>query len=231
MKKMNNTTSHHSGDYDQNVRQTIPYYELIQQEVIHLVKRVHPEVKSWVDTGCGTGYLVKMAIQQFPNTHFILADPSIAMLNQAKKRLTNIKNRRVTILPPVSSQELSISEGFSLPQVVTAIQCHHYLNPVERQRAIGACYRLLEHEGIFITTENITPLTERGVEIGLDQWKHFQLSQGRSQSTVENHLKRLNTHYFPLSIIDHLSLLRSVGFRTVEMFWLSRMQAGFYGIR
>lgn len=37
--------------------------------------------------------------------------------------------------------------------------------------------------------------------------------------------------YFPIKISEHLKLLDSVGFRIVEIFWLSYMQAGFFCIK
>jgi hypothetical protein len=35
-----------------------------------------------LDTGCGTGYLVELALPVFPQTRFILADPAQAMLER-----------------------------------------------------------------------------------------------------------------------------------------------------
>jgi tRNA (cmo5U34)-methyltransferase len=62
-------------------------------------------------------------------------------------------------------------------------------------------------------------------------WKHFQLSQGRDKETVEKHLQRFDVDYFPITVEEHLSLLRKTGFSTVEMLWLSYMQAGFYCVK
>ena len=62
---MDNLTAHKASEYDQKVRQTIPFYDTIHAEVLRLVKLVKPEVKSWVDTGCGTGRLVEQALSRF----------------------------------------------------------------------------------------------------------------------------------------------------------------------
>jgi tRNA (cmo5U34)-methyltransferase len=34
--------------------------------------------------------------------------------------------------------------------------------------------------------------------------------------------------YFPITIEEHLSLLREIGFEVIELLWFSYMQAGFY---
>jgi tRNA (cmo5U34)-methyltransferase len=112
--------------------------------------------------------------------------------------------------------------------VVTAIQSHHYLRPSERVDATRVCFDLLRGGGIYVTFENIRPFSERGVEIGKNYWKNFQLASGREAETVDKHLQRFGTEYFPITVEEHLSLLRNSGFQVVEILWYSYMQAGFY---
>ena len=90
MKQSDNTTPYKACEYDKNVRQTIPFYELFHAETIDIVKSLKPQTKIWLDTGCGTGYLVESALTHFPQTFFILADPAEGMLIEAKKRLQRI---------------------------------------------------------------------------------------------------------------------------------------------
>jgi tRNA (cmo5U34)-methyltransferase len=220
-----NTTPHRSSNYDRDVRQTIPFYETMNRQVIDLVKSARPDVVCWLDTGCGTGYLAEIALPVFPRTRFILADPSEAMLQQARERL---QSTRLEFLPPVKSQDLDVDVAV---QVITAIQSHHYLQASERQRAVQSCYRILEPGGLFITFENVAPYTDQGLEICLKRWKRFQIAQGRAPSTVENHLKRFNTAYFPIPVGAHLALLKTAGFQVVELLWFAQMQAGFYAIK
>ena len=82
-----------------------------------------------------------------------------------------------------------------------------------------------------MTSENIAPETEKGIEIGLKRWRGFQLNQGRSASTVDKHIDRFNNEYFPILVKQHLDLLKTTGFQVVELFWFSYMQAGFYAIK
>jgi tRNA (cmo5U34)-methyltransferase len=124
---MDNLTAHKASDYDQKVRQTIPFYDTIHAEVLRLVQTVKPDVRCWVDTGCGTGHLAEQALGRFPATQFILADPSEAMLQQARARFGNNDNTRLHILPPTGSAELLSHVAAETADVLTAIQCHHYM--------------------------------------------------------------------------------------------------------
>jgi tRNA (cmo5U34)-methyltransferase len=54
---------------------------------------------------------------------------------------------------------------------------------------------------------------------------------GRSKYDVQKHISRFDNDYFPITIFEHLELMSQAGFRIVELFWLTTMQAGFYGIK
>jgi tRNA (cmo5U34)-methyltransferase len=69
------------------------------------------------------------------------------------------------------------------------------------------------------------------MELGLERWRKFQVSQGRSTGVVQKHLERFGKAYFPITVSEHLDLLKKCGFGVVELFWYSQMQAGFYAIK
>lgn len=231
MSTPDNATPHKAADYDAGVRQTIPFYEAIQAQTVNLVRTIKPEAECWFDTGCGTGYLAELAIPCFPKTSFVLTDPSSAMLDQAERRLRDHKPDRVRFLPPIGNENLGTCEDHVHPQIITAILCNHYLLREGRQAATEASYRLLAKDGLFVTVENISPAAEADVTLGLERWRRFQLEHGRSPLVVDDHVKRFNTEYFPITVGEHLDLLRRAGFRSATLFWLSYMQAGFYAVK
>lgn len=224
-----NSTPHLPEDYDAQIAKVIPYYSSIHQEVINLVKAL-PTPTIWMDTGCGTGSLVKKAIVEFPETRFLLLDPSEGMLQQARKKLSPYVTGRLEFMQPSPTQDFVWVHG-ERPDVITAIQCHHYLSIEDRAKATKVCYDLLKEGGVYITSENIRPLTEEGITIGKQYWGNFQLAMGKTQEEVDKHLARFDMEYFPITVEDHLELLRETGFKTVEMLWYSYMQAGFYCIK
>jgi tRNA (cmo5U34)-methyltransferase len=225
-----NRSSHKSNDYDLEIIDTIPYYESFHDESLKIIKTILDDPDVWLDTGCGTGTLVQKALKVFDNTYFILADPSLEMLNLAKNKLSKHFPDRVYFLEPTGTENITLDDDCK-PNVITAIQSHHYMSLNERFEATKNCYGLLKHNGIFITFENVRPTTASGVEIVKEYWKNFQESRGRDEKKVEMHLKRFDVEYFPITIDEHISLLKKSGFSIVEMFWRSYMQAGFYCIK
>jgi tRNA (cmo5U34)-methyltransferase len=217
--------------YENVVRQMMPFYDIFQAEVIDLVKTLRPDVKQWLDTGCGTGSLVEPALKAFPQTCFVLADPTEKMLQAAVTRFKASSGRRVTFLPPVPTEGLPAHSDLLQPQVVTAILCHHYLQKEQRRKATEICCQLLESGGVYITVENTMPDSIEGTRLAMERWKRFQVEHGRLPVMAEKHAARFNSEYFPITVPEHMALLRETGFKTVELFWKSQMQAGFYAVK
>ena len=227
MFQSDNATPHMSSNYDEQVRKTIPYYDSFHEETMYLIKAINLQPKNWLDTGCGTGTLVEKALKHFPNTRFVLVDPSTQMLSEAKRKLAGHQN--VVFLEAAKTQQLSALKGKF--DVITAIQSHHYQTAPLRAEATKVCFELLTQKGVYVTFENIHPLTEQGTTIGLENWKNHQIQAGRDQETAVQHMKRFGVEYFPITVEEHLLLLRQTGFSIVELFWFSVMQAGFFCLK
>jgi len=220
-----NTTHATAAEYDARIGGTIPFYGTFHSETLAWVRAVKPEPAWWLDTGAGTGTLIERACAAFPRTRFLLADPSEGMLAAARSKLACQPVGRVEFLQPCGSEELE--PGARIPEVVTAIQAHHYLSVDGRRRALRRCYEVLAPEGVLVTFENIRPLTQAGTRWGLARWRAFQEEQGKPPDQVAAHLSRFDREYHPITVLEHLDLLREVGFSSVELIWSSVMQAGF----
>jgi tRNA (cmo5U34)-methyltransferase len=219
-----NATPHSAVAYDADVRRTIPYYDEVHEEVLSFIEALPQRPRTWLDTGCGTGTLVACALPRFPETRFVVADPSPAMLAVTRQRLLD---SRVTVLPPCGTSDLPAGSF----DVVTAIQCHHYLDPCERRAAVAACFDRLRPGGVFVTSENVRPLSRPGLDLGLRRWARFQERTGRSRSQVAAQLARFDREYHPITLEEHLQLYRETGFVAVEVLWYSYLQAAFYAVK
>ncbi|MCX8131530.1 MAG: class I SAM-dependent methyltransferase [Clostridia bacterium] len=224
-----NKTAHMASEYDEKINATIPYYNLFHSETIDLVKTIDPMPAIWLDTGCGTGTFGVSACEIFKNTRFVLADPSNEMLAIAKGKITKTGDFRIEVLEAASTQDIRLPDKSF--DIITAIQAHHYMDREVRKTATENCFRMLKSGGTYITFENIRPFSETGSKVGLERWKRFQLKEGKSLAEAEKHAARFGQEYFPITIEEHLRLLKEAGFSTVEVFWVSYMQAGFYALK
>jgi len=221
-----NTTPGEPAEYDARIVVDVPNIGMFHQAAIDVVRAAGISAGRWLDTGGGTGTLVALARPQFEAVEFTVADPSLSMIDLAKAKLAEI---------PGVSFEHSDTGGLAFPDgsfdVVTAIQCHHYLDTAGREVATRNCFRMLRPGGLYVTFENIRPLTSAGLRIGMGMWVAFEVGCGREIGDATKHAARFDTSYFPITIPEHIDLLAKCGFSAAEVLWASYLQAGFYAVK
>lgn len=218
-----NTTPHTASEYDTNIVKTIPYYNEFHKQVIDIVKQKN-SVTRWLDIGCGTGTLEQILIREIPFVKITAIDPSEQMLKEAKDKIDTDKIDFICN----SSENIDFVEEYD---VITAIQVHHYLREKEREKATRNCFRALRQNGYYISFENVVPDTPQMLEFELERWKRYQMDNGKTQEEADNHIKRCGKNYYPITVKQHIDLLKQVGFKQVYVFWKSYMQMGIIGIK
>ncbi len=219
-----NATAHKAADYEVEVSKTIPFHRVMIETAIDVALTVHPSPARWLDTGAGPGVLIERAIKRSPNTLFLAADPSAAMLDLARGRLSLPADQFLA----VGSQDLPSMASLD---VITAVQCHHYGDADARKRAVTRCHELLAPSGVLVVFENVRAETDEGHVLQRARWVEWQREQGRDAQTIEKHLAREGVAFFPVRPSEHDALLHQVGFRTVEVIWRAYGQAGFLALR
>jgi tRNA (cmo5U34)-methyltransferase len=221
-----NKSAHKSSNYDQDVVKTIPYYTAFHDETINFIRAYNRHPANWLDTGCGTGTFASKIIDKFQLSELVLADPSAEMLEIAVSKLSEKQTIRY-----INSDTLSLNLANDHFQVITAIQSHHYLQMADRERTTKRCFDLLRSGGVLITFENTRPLTNGCIDVINNYWGQFQAEQGKTIDQVNKHLDRFDKEYFPITVDQHINLYSRTGFKVVDIFWKSYMQAGFYCIK
>ncbi len=210
--------------YDREINKTIPYYsEFYEQTLDVIAQRGFSELR-WLDLGCGTGSLEKLALERFPDARFVAVDPSEKMLEEAKRKLGGADVRYLR----ASSADIDFQACFD---VVTAIQSHHYMQEAERKTATENVFRALRGGGLYVCFENVVPEDEQVKQSELLRWGRYQQRNGKTEKEARAHNARCGVNYFPLTVPEHIRLLRETGFSHVHVFWLSYMQMGIYAIK
>lgn len=220
----NNKSAFISSEYDRKIKQTLPYYDEFYNQVVELVSVFHDSAISWLDVGCGTGKMWSAAFEKIELKRFVFCDLSDEMIRICKKSFS-FPNTEFSVC---DVKNMEYSDEFD---VITAIQVNHYLRIDEREIALKRCHDALKPNGLFISFENFSPFTDVGRSAYLEKWKRFQLKQGKSFEESDKHIERYGKDYFPITLEEHLKLMRYCGFRAVEILWLSNMQVGFWGVK
>lgn len=222
--KINETIPFNIQEYDKKIIQTIPYYEEFYKQISDVTETYFDHKLKWLDIGCGTGKTVQSAVKKSKIEKIVFCDSSEKMINIVKERFS-LMNAEFYI------QDIRNMEFHETFDVITAIQVNHYLNLEERKTVIKKCYDFLKCNGMFITFENFAPFTEKGKNLYLDRWKKYQKTKGKTDNECNEHIDRYGKNYFPITISEHINVMKECGFDTVEVLWVSGMQVGLIGIR
>lgn len=217
-------TAFQAGEYDSKIKQTLPYYEEFYHQITDILDVLGKNKISWLDIGCGTGRMYEVARRKLSLSEFVFTDISDKMLEISRERFPAKENR----FKVMAAQELAEKGKYD---VITAVLVNHYLSAEEREAVVTNCYQALKSDGVFFTYENVAPDSAIGKEIGLKRWQKYQIENGKSQEEAIGHMKRCKTEYFPITIKSHLEMMSRSGFQSVELIWMSYMQAGFMGIK
>ena len=221
---IDNRSAYNSNVYDENIVNTLPYYREFHNQITDLVKTMGFKDITWLDTGCGTGTLAARVLEEREDVRFTLCDPSEQMLERAKEKLIGRDIRFLNL----QSQDLTFDSEFD---VVTAVQCHHYLQPEQRRSAVQNCFRALKQNGVFVTFENVKMTTDESDRIALKRWENFLSDHLKDPEKVAHHINRRGVEVFPITIEEHIKLLRECGFKSVDVLWTSYLQAGFWAVK
>lgn len=102
-----------------------------------------------IDIGCGTGVLLKIAKQKFPNIRFMGFDPDKQALGIAERRL---KKERLSVeLKEAFAESLPLPDQ-SVDVAFSTLALHHTPNEVKR-KAIGEMYRVLKASGRVVIAD------------------------------------------------------------------------------
>lgn len=219
-----NTTPLSAKNYDNAINNTVPYYQEFYNQTIDIVEEFNMEKMDWLDLGGGTGTLEEYAYKKFRNIKFVFADPSEKMIDQAKKKL---KNYDITYIC-AGSDAIDFMNSFD---VVTAIQSHHYMHEEQRRKATENVYNALRKGGIYISFENVRPENDDIKDFELLRWGKYQVLHGKTIEEAKAHNARCGVNYFPLTVNQHIELLKESGFSKIHVFWYSYMQMGIYAVK
>lgn len=212
-------------DYDEKIKQTLPYYDEFYVQITDIVYSMYGYSNiNWLDVGCGTGKMAETAFSRLSIENFTFCDYSQEFIDISKQRFS--KSRANFIVADI--RKINFSNKFD---VVTAVQVNHYFNKIDRATVIRNCYNALKSNGMFITFENFAPESKITEQLYLRRWKTYQQVRGKTEKESDNHIRRYGNDYFPITLRQHIELIKNCGFKAVEIIWLSYMQVGILAIK
>jgi len=203
--------------FDDMVDRSVPFYqEVIRATALLLAGSLEPEDQV-IDLGCATGTslleLTRMLSDK--SLKFIGVDSSKAMLDKARLKceLFSKQDSTTFVEEDITRLHKPGTGAFILNYTL------QFIRPLLRKDFLHRLYEDLRPGGLLILSEKIICSDSRLNREYIDIYHQFKRERGYSELEIAKKREALENVLIPFSIEENKTLLRSVGFRSVETFF------------
>jgi tRNA (cmo5U34)-methyltransferase len=174
---------------------TVPQYEWMQDNVIHLLQTsdFNP-VGLLVDLGGGSGRMTKKYLQAFPEAKACIIDSSPAFLKVAEDYLNDFADRLSLIECNIEGDwEARLSEA---PSVIFSMSCIHHLLAEEKKEIYQRSADLLSPDGWFINVDEMIGDSPDAYKKHLENWwRHGLATETRIHPELIEDYRNFMKHF------------------------------------
>jgi ubiquinone/menaquinone biosynthesis C-methylase UbiE len=211
--------------YD-NVTGKLSPYQSMQKMLVTRIITDHPNAKSLLDIGCGTGSFLMRCANELPQTTLFGLEPAASMLREAKKKCPAIVFHQGT----ASNSSMPFSPRTF--EVMVSINVLYALSSEERRRELHAMISLLKEGGTLYVV-----VPKKGARIGPVFIQHIKqkgilslipllpriVSLGRYFKKIQQNAEGGTFHYFTKAELEELGL-EVLGTTYADQNWFAKYQ-------
>jgi SAM-dependent methyltransferase len=213
--------------YLDGVRGAIPLADYQIQTILAIIRKTEPEVRAFLDLGCGDGILGRAILSEYPEATGVFLDFSDAMIEAARQKIPKTSGKLFFVTAdygdPSWIKSVSRYGGFDV--IVSGLSIHHQKD--ERKREIyEEIFNLLAPGGLFLNLEHVASpspfLQHLHEEIFIDSlytYHHTLDSTKTREEIARNHYNNPLHEANILTLVDtQCSWLREIGFKEVDCY-------------
>lgn len=187
-----------------------------------------PNIQDVFDIGCGAGNYTLRLLQSAPNFNATLLDLSRPMLDRAVQRISAATQGRVEALQ-ADIRELELGEG-RFDVIMAAAVLHHLRSDDEWRSVFAKCYAALKPGGSIWISDLIEHSTPGVQQV---MWKRYgeYLTQLKGESYRDQVFGYIEQEDTPRPLMFQIDMLRSVGFKRVELLHKNSCFAAFGALK
>ncbi|WP_240194654.1 carboxy-S-adenosyl-L-methionine synthase CmoA [Desulfopila inferna] len=203
--------------FDDMLDRSIPFYHEVIQATANLLQRLLRDDDRIVDLGCATGTTLLEFCRLIANDsiRYLGVDNSPAMLDKGRlKAELYSKKKKIEFL----DQDIM---NISLPDTGVFILNYtlQFIRPVLRQEFLQRVFDNLRPGGVLILGEKTIrhdPLLNR---IFIDLYHQYKRQKGYSELEIAKKREALENVLIPFSIEENKTILKKVGFQSIESYF------------
>lgn len=187
-------------------------------------------VFTFMDIGCGEGFLTKTILDEYPNSTCHATDVAEEMIAKAHE-LLKAYGLRVTISQHNIHESDYLNRVVSGPVgVITSSLAIHHCDDTEKAALYRAAFEKLTSPGAMIVIDAVKPASDHGAAVNKKYWQQYIRHQSEELTgSTEQYEKFKNVPVMfydepaeedrPATLVDNLMMLTEAGFKEVDCFW------------
>lgn len=185
---------------------------------------------SFVDIGCGEGFLSQAILDKYPNSVCHATDVAEEMISKSQALLAPYGDRvHISQHNIHDANYLSNVVSTSVGLITSSLAIHH-CDDTEKAALYKAAFGKLTSPGAMIIIDAVKPASDHGVEVNKKYWQSYiQLQSQQLTGSDEEYEKFKNVPIMfyeqpaeedqPATPVDNLCMLTKAGFQNVDCFW------------
>jgi tRNA (cmo5U34)-methyltransferase len=204
--------------FDDMVSRSVPYYDEMQRMTVELVRDFAVDDSNIYDIGCATGTTMALIDHCIGDTKAMLVgiDNSKEMLKQADEKLTELGMRHPYELKCADIHKRMPVENASVVVMLLTLQ---FARPLYRERIVQRLCQGVRKNGCLLLIEKITSEDTLFNRLFIEHYYDFKRRNGYSEMEIAKKREALENVLIPYRLEENIELLKSAGFRQVEVFF------------
>ncbi len=203
--------------FDDMVSRSVPFYAEMQRMTTELAAYFATKNSRLYDIGCSTGttfYELNKSVD--PSVTFVGLDNSEEMLKKAQEKLVDVTAKRKLELEFV---DINKSINIENASVVTLLLTLQFVRPLNRERIMKKIYEGLNDQGAVIIIEKLTSEDSLINRLFIEKYYDYKRRNGYSETEIASKREALENVLIPYRMDENFELLRSAGFKNIEVFF------------
>ncbi len=206
-----------AGVFDDMVSRSVPFYEELQRMSCELARDFAAPGTNLYDIGCSTATTLLVLDEILdPSVRFIGIDNSEDMLAKAREKVTANGTTR-----PIDFKMADLHQGLYLENasVVTMLLTLQFVRPLYRERIMRAIYNGMTDQGCLILVEKLTCEDTIFNRLFINHYYDFKRRNGYSETEISHKREALENVLIPYRVEENVELMKSAGFKHVDLFF------------
>ena len=203
--------------FDDMVSRSVPFYGEMQRMIGEMAADFAVEGTNLYDLGCATGTtLLALDPVVHPEVRFIGVDNSAEMLAKAREKLDEVGFKR-----PHDLIEADLEHGLDVvnASVIVMNLTLQFIRPLHRGKVIRDVAGGLGGQGCLLLVEKLTMADSLFNRLFIKYYYDLKRRNGYSDTEISRKREALENILIPYRRDENVALLRSAGFKHVEVFF------------